>query len=210
MRVGQAFLSRLCVLLASASWAVLLLSCAGPSQQLPAVAPGQLFPGGYIVVRAPNSEGWLLEHSSPKGMGFAKHGKAAGENLGARLIMFELQLTETPEQLLALIKQAIENDTDRTRFEVLESSSSYTSERGYPCVRHYALVNDNQARTSPTTRERLLLEMHALYCRHPVRTNTGFAAIYSHRGRSKYPDLGTEAQDFMRGIQVPWTKPQAM
>jgi len=52
----------------------------------------------------------------------------------------------------------------------------------------------------------LLLETYSLYCRHPVRTNTGFAAIYSYRGRSRYPNLDKEAEDFIQGIQVPSAK----
>ena len=136
-------------------------------------------------------------------MGFAKYGRAPGESLGAQLLIFDLEPAETPEQFLALIKQAIEQDTDPKRFHILESSTDYTSERGYPCVRHHAVANDKQARASATTREQLVLEWHGLYCRHPVRMDRGFAAIYSHRGRGKYQGLRAEAEEFISGIQVP-------
>lgn len=180
-----------------------LLSCAAPSRQLPEIAPGEFLPGEYINVRAPNSEGWIWRESSSKGMGFAKYGRAPGESLGAQLLIFDLQPTETTEQFVALIKQGIEQDNDPERFDILESSSDYTSERGYPCVRHHALANDKHARTSATTREQLVLEWHGLYCRHPLRTDSGFAAVYSHRGRGRYPRLRAEAEDFISGIQVP-------
>ena len=180
-----------------------LLSCAAPPRELPAVAPGEFLPGDYVNVRVPNSKGWHWVESSSKGMGFKKHGHAPGESLGAQLLIFDLEPTETPEQFVALIKQAIEHDTDPKRFHVLQSSIDYTSERGYPCARYHALADDKHARTSANTREQLVLEWHGLYCRHPVRTDRGFAAVYSHRGRGKYQGLDAEAQDFISGVQVP-------
>ena len=194
--------------LVSLAFSVLLLSsCAAPSRQFPTVAPGQLFEGGYINVKAPNSQGWRMAESSTTGMAFGKAGRAQGETLAAQLLMFELQPTQTSEQFVALMKEGLQKDTDPIRFDIIESSSDYASERGYPCVRHHALVSDKAAQTSPATKEQLLLETRALYCRHPVRTNTGFAAIYSHRGRSRYPSLAEEAQDFLQGIQVPSRNP---
>jgi hypothetical protein len=181
---------------------LLLGSCAAP-RQLPTLPPGKLYKGDYVNVRAPNSEGWVLADSSIKGMAFAKRGLAAGETMGAQLLMFDLPPSETPEQFLSLIREGMEKDTDRNRFDVLQSVSEYTADRPYPCVRHRGSFNDKQAVTSPTTKERLLLEAHGLYCRHPVRTNTGFAAIYSYRGRSAYPRLAEEARDFIQGVQVP-------
>jgi hypothetical protein len=166
-----------------------------------------MFKGSYIDVRAPTSEGWHLVDSSVKGMAFAKPGRAPGETFGAQLLMFDLQPTESPEQFVTLIKEAIQKDTDPKRFDIVESSIDYTSERGYPCVRYHAVLNDKEAQTSRSTKEQLLLETQSLYCRHPVRTNTGFATIYSYRGRSRYSGLAEEAQDFIQGAQVPSTNP---
>jgi hypothetical protein len=200
-------MSRLRSFLGLTAYVLLLSSCATPSRQFPPVAPGQLFQGGYIDAKAPNSEGWHLVESSMRGMSFAKQGLAAGENLSAQILMFELRPSETPEQFVDLIKDGIQKDTDPKRFNAIESSTNYTNERRYPCVRHSALLDDKEARTSPITKEQLLLETHSLYCRHPVRTNSGFAAIYSYRGRSKYPGLNNEAEDFIQGIQVPSSTP---
>jgi hypothetical protein len=181
---------------------LLLASCANPRQPQ-TLAPGQVFKGGYINVSAPNAEGWRLAESTNDGMAFAKAARGPGDTLGAQLLTFELQAAETPEQFVALIREGIQRETDPKRFDVLESRSEYTSERGYPCVRHQSVVADKEALTSPGTREQLLLETRALYCRHPLRTNTGFAAIYSHRGRGAYPGLADEAREFIRGVQVP-------
>jgi len=168
-----------------------------------------MFKGSFVDVKAPNSDGWYFLGSSPQGMAFAKRGSAAGESLSASVMTFDLQPSDTPEDFVRLVKEAIQKDTNNPsqRFAPIESRSDYSTERSYPCVRHYVLVNDKDAQTSPTTKEPLLLEIQGLYCRHPVRTNTGFAAIYSYRGRSRYPDLATEAHDFIQGVQVPSGKP---
>ncbi|MDO8596875.1 MAG: hypothetical protein Q7R45_09650, partial [Sulfuricaulis sp.] len=66
-----------------------------------------------------------------------------------------------------------------------------------------SVVEDKQAQTSPSSREKLLLQSKSLYCRHPVRQETGFSIMYSHRGRALYPNLNSEAKDFIDGVQVP-------
>jgi hypothetical protein len=74
-------------------------------------------------------------------------------------------------------------------------------------VRYHGLFNDKQVQTSATTSEPLLLEMYSLYCRHPVRTSSGFSANYSYRGHSRYASLESEAQSYINGIQVPPPNP---
>lgn len=182
---------------------LLLLSFDVLSQPFRPVSPGQEFKGGYINVRTPNSEGWQLVRSSRDGMEFAKPGRSRGENLGAQVLMFGLEPTQSPEEFLALIRRGITRDTDPKRFEVIKSTIEHSAERGYPCIRYSASLRDGEAQTSPSTREVLLLETEALYCRHPVRDTTGFAVIYHYRGRASYPSLRDEAEDFIRGVQVP-------
>lgn len=182
---------------------ILLSSCA-PSRQLAAVPPGHQYRVADIVdVQAPNSTGWHLVESSAKGLSFAKRARGPGETFAAQLLMFDLQPTETPEQFTDLIRTTIERGTNPKRFETVQSSAEHTTDRPYPCVRHRAVYNDKHAQTSPTTSERLLFEIQALYCRHPERTNAVFAAVYSHRGRSPYPALVEEAQHYFKGVRVP-------
>jgi len=185
------------------SCALLLMSSDVLSQKrFQPLTAGQEFKGSYINVRVPNSEGWLLVRSSQNGMEFAKP-TGSGENLSAQILMFGLTPTQTPDEFVALIKNGIGQDTNPNRFDVLDTSIEYSVERGYPCVRYSASVRDKEAQTSRTTKEALLLETEALYCRHPVRDTTGFAAIYAHRGRAPYSSLKSEAVDFIKGIQVP-------
>ncbi len=173
------------------------------SQSPRPVAPGQEFNGGYLNVRAPNAEGWRLVSSSSGGMGFAKPGKSRGETIAAQILLFGLEPTQTPEQFLALIESGTANDIDPNRFDVIKKKLDYSAERSYPCVRVSTSMRDKKAKTSSTTKEVLLLDAEGLYCRHPVRDTTGFAIVYSYRGRETYLTLKEEAEDFIKGIQVP-------
>lgn len=179
---------------------LVLNGCAAPSRQAVSVSPGQLFAGSYINVTAPASDGWYLAQSSPSGMAFAKHGQAVNETFAAQVAMFNLAPTKTPEEFEVLIKNAVQKDTDPNRFNVQQVSFKYTSERSYPCVRYHSVTQDM---TPQGSKGPLLLEMDALYCRHPVRQETGFAAIYSRRGEGPYANLRSEAEKFIQGIQVP-------
>lgn len=181
-----------------------LASCAtAPSQAPKPVAAGYLYKGGYINVRVPNSDGWHLVSSSPAGMEFARSGAEQGESFGAQVLMFPLPETKTEEEFVALIKRGFEADTDSARFSIVESDFRYSGERSYPCVRVSSVIEDKQAKTSPSRSEKLLLQSRSLYCRHPVRQSTGFAIIYSHRGRTQYETMAAEATDFIGGVQVP-------
>lgn len=183
---------------------LVLASCATAPPPAPKpVSPGYLYEGGYLNVRAPNSDGWYLASSSPAGMEFARGGFEQGESFGAQVLMFPLPQTQSEQEFVALIKEGFEADTISERFSVIESEFKYSSERGYPCVAVSSVVEDKQAQTSANRREKLLLQFDSLYCRHPVQKETGFSVIYSHRGRARYPDLSPEAEEFMAGVQVP-------
>ena len=174
-------------------------STAQPHKSVP-VSAGQKFEGGYINITAPSSDGWQLNQSSGSGMTFAKGEPNANESFGAQVLMFNLTPTNTPKEFEALVKKSAEKDTDPSRFNIQQSSFTYSNERTYPCLRYRSVVQDNapQGLKGP-----LLLESDGLYCRHPVRQETGFAVIYSHRGEKLYAGLRVEAESFIQGNQVP-------
>lgn len=182
-----------------------LQGCAGTAQlrKPVSVSPGQVFAGGYINVTAPNSDGWQLIESSGTGMVFAKGNQAARESFVAYIKMFNLAPTNTPQEFEALIKTSAEKDIDPTRFDLQQTSFKYSDERSYPCVRYHSVAQD---KTPQGLKGPLLLESDGLYCRHPVRQETGFAVIYSHRGETLYANLRNEAENFFQGVQVPGTK----
>jgi len=84
---------------------------------------------------------------------------------------------------------------DPARYELLEQSVKYSTERPYPCVRYQSIVRDNGAHGTVGPQ---LLEMDGLYCRHPADASTGAVIMYSHRGVERHASLGTEAQAFIR------------
>jgi hypothetical protein len=182
-------------LVASCAWAQ-------PAKPRP-VQAGQLFKGGFVNVKAPNSSGWSLAESSSNSIGFTKPGLGPGETLVAQVLLLPLAPTRTPSEFVALIKEGVRKNHDPQRFAVLESRIDYTTERKYPCARYYGVLNDKEARISFTETRPLRLEVHGLYCRHPVQTEGGFAAIYSYKGYGTYPKLAERAQEFIQGVEPP-------
>lgn len=178
-----------------------LAACAaGSAPRGTPVQPAQSFAGGYINVKAPASEGWLLTQSSGGGMAFGKEGPSKAESFIAGVSMFGLPATNTPAEFEELIRVGVRKDTPPERYDVQRESLKYTDERGYPCVRYQSLSKDKNPRGSDTP---LLLALDGLYCRHPKRQDTGFAAIYSFRGKAEHSGLRSEAESFIQGVQVP-------
>ncbi len=193
------------VILALLTASMLLSACVAtnPTRRPVPVSAGYLYEGGYINVHSPNSDGWHLVSSSPSGMEFAKGGVESNESFGAQLLMFPLASTNGNDELVSIMRQSFENDFDSGRYQAVESEFKYSEERVYPCVVVEYVVKDTQAQTSSSRRETLLLQAKSLYCRHPVRQDTGFSIIYSHRGQFLHSKLVEEAQSFIDGVQVP-------
>lgn len=167
------------------------------------VVPRQLFSGGLLNVRAPNSEGWEMVSSSGAGMVFAHRGASSSESYVAQVSLFALPETKSPDEFVALIKRGVENDTPAERFKSLESNYEYTEQRGYPCVRFKGVTEDMKARTSFFRQESLKLQVYSLYCRHPRRQEVGFSIGFSHRGTLLDGGMDDLAEDFIQGVQVP-------
>ena len=184
------------------------------SLQLVACAPGLLHPlepvpagfpykGSYINILAPDSHGWHLLDSTSTGMAFGRNGTDPSESYAASVSMYPLEETADSDEFVAFVKKYVEEDTDPVRFEIIELDFEYSEERGYPCVILNFVTQDKKARTSLISREVLLLQGKSLYCRHPVRQETGFTIQYSYRGKTVYSNLNDEANDFINGVQVP-------
>jgi hypothetical protein len=188
--------------LAASALALAACSAGGSVSRGTPVEPGESFPGSYISIKAPSSSGWLLTRSGGSGMTFGKEGPSPTESFIAGVSMFRLPPTSTPAEFEELIRAGARRDTPPERYEIQRELLKYTDERGYPCVRYQALAKDKQPRGSDTP---LLLALDGLYCRHPKRQDTGFAVIYSFRGKTEHPDLRSEAESFLQGTQVPET-----
>lgn len=157
-----------------------LQGCAGTAQpqKFVPVNPGQAFTGSYMNITTPNSDGWKLAQSS-LGMSFGKVGPAPNQSFGAQVLGFGLAATNTPQEFETLVMELAKKDIDPSRYVVQRISFKYSNERSYPCVRCHYVVQDKSPQGLKIP---LLLEAEALYCRHPMRQETGFAIIFSHRG----------------------------
>lgn len=135
---------------------------------------------------------------SRSGIAFAKGNRS--ESFIAAISVFGLSQTNAPHEFEALIRESVKRDTDPNRFEVEEEKLFYTDERPYACVRYQSVAKDKTPHGSSSPQ---VLQMDALYCRHPVQPESGFSVIYSYRGPNKYPLLREEAEIFIQGVRAP-------
>lgn len=167
------------------------------------VPAGQAFLGSYINITAPKSEAWHLLESSGRGMAFARQGESPNASFAASVMMFDLPPTNGAKEFEELIVRQASGDLETKRFTTKEFSHHYNDARGYPCVRMHNLSEDREARTASGGTAALMIENENLYCRHPVRTDTGFVITFSHRGSGRHAQLRRDADAFLDGVQVP-------
>jgi len=167
------------------------------------VAPGESFPGPLINVRAPASAGWRLTQSAAEGMTFGRRDPTTGNTHIAQVMAFPLPPFNTPQELLSIVRAGAEKDTPPDRFKGFEANNyQLTTERPYPCVRSRGTLEDLKART-PQGIVPLPLHVRSLHCQHPTKRSLGLLIGYSQRGGRPDPDLDSQAQSFIDGVQVP-------
>jgi len=204
-RMPYAGMVIVCALVITSCAATLALhdTLTGAAPGAESVRAGQVYRGKWLVIRAPNSDGWYLARSSREGMEFARRGNEPSESFGAQVLSFISSTAGNRDAFLSSIKKQFEAETTAGRHSAVESEFKHAEERGYLCVSARSVIKDTEARVSPTRQEALLLQTKSLYCQHPKNPYNGFAIIYSHRGQSLYPNLDAEAQSFIDGVQVP-------
>jgi hypothetical protein len=178
---------------------ITLISGCGTSTQ-GTVAPGESFVTPYMSVRAPGSGEWQVQSRSDTGIVFA--GGEAGSTFVASVMLFRLGPATTPEEYEDAVRDGAAKDLDPKypdRYELLEQSIKYTTERSYPCVRYQTVSKDSRAKG---TSEPQFLEMDGLYCRHPMDSSGGAAIMYSHRGLARYAALRAEAEAFIQNAAL--------
>ncbi len=187
------------------AFSTLVTACGSiiPTKANKPLSAGFLFKSEYLDFRSPQSQGWYLLKSSSERMEFAKSGVESNESFAAQVFIFSLAATKSQKEFESLIMAGIKNDFNPARFKTLEFKSNYSEARGYPCVNIASVVIDKQAKISATDKAELLLEVYGLYCRHPKQEKSGFSLVYSHRGKSLYPQLEADSNIFINSAQVP-------
>jgi len=181
-----------------------LAACATPPLPLgKPIPPGYLYKAKFLDIRSPNDEGWYLAGAAQSGIQFTRHGDEKEETFAAQVSTFPLPEFQDADAFVNFIKRGFQADTDPERFTIIKTNIKLSGARKYLCVNVSAVIEDKQVLTSPKHHEKLMLQSISLYCRHPVNKLAGFAIIYSHRGKSLYPDLSKDANAFIAGVQVP-------
>jgi hypothetical protein len=185
-------------------WLGLIAGCTVSARN--PVANGEQFAGRYFSAKAPATGTWHLQRRSEGAITFA--GGEVGNTFVAEVSMFRLAPAATPDEFEALIKRSSDPDVDvdpnhPDRYQLVERTIKYSSERSYPCVRYRGATWDTRAKGTTAPQ---LLEMDGLYCRHPAEPRAGAAIVFSHRGLTRHATLRDEAERFIRGVELVATK----
>lgn len=164
--------------------------------------PGQDFSNPTLQIHAPTSDGWFGIGQNESRIAFGKSGAKRDESYIATVILLRLPDFTDANAFTIFVKQGIENDSPASRFEVLESTVEYSTERSYPCVKYHAKSIDKKSAVGGFLRKSLRLEVISLYCQHPRRPNLGFMASFSHRGGEEDPYFAGDAIKFINAVQV--------
>lgn len=136
-----------------------------------------------------------------EGRFFMREGEHRHDSFAATASFFPLQPELDRASFEALIREEVARQAPSDRFEPLESSLEYGEDRGYPCMRYAGTVRDTAAQIGGGRTRSLLLDVRALYCRHPHDATRGFALVYSYRGPKRAPTLAADAEAFFATVK---------
>jgi hypothetical protein len=161
---------------------------------------GEKFPWQQLEVRAPESPGWVLVSASRQALAFMRRSDELARSEVATVSVFKLPELLDRDRFRAWVDQAVKAELPESRFRPVELDAELSDARGYDCVVHRSVSHDLQARRPQADSAPPLLQQLALYCRHPERAGTGFAAAFSTRGERYDPTLQARASEFVDGI----------
>lgn len=187
------------LLLAIALWAAAIAP--GHAQQMTPVAPETRFELPLLELRSPAGKGWMTVDGGAEGRFFLREGEHRHASIAATATFFPLQPALDRAGFEALIREQVARQAPPDRFEPVESSLEYGESRGYPCLRYAGVVRDTAAQVGGGRTRQLLLDVQALYCRHPHNATRGFSLVYSYRGPERDPALATDAEAFFAGAK---------
>ncbi len=167
-----------------------------------AVTANQDFSNPTLQLHAPASSGWYGISQTPSQIAFGKEGVNGGETFVAAVFLFRIPTFPDKESFTEYVREGVIKDSPTDRFDTVEQSVQYSSERNYGCVRYHGISIDKKARTSAFFRKSLRIEDIALYCQHPYKPGLGFSVSYSHRGGSPDYTIDEEAEAFIDSVQA--------
>jgi hypothetical protein len=165
------------------------------------VAPNQLFSNPTLQVNAPASTGWSGITQTVDKIAFGKTGVTADESFVAAVFLFHIPEFANSDAFTEYVREGVVKDSPSDRFDAVELSVQYSSERSYPCVRYHGISIDKKAQIV-FFKKKLRIENIALYCQHPDKPGLGFAVSYSHRGGNGDDNIDEEAESFIDSVQV--------
>lgn len=166
------------------------------------MAANQDFSNPTLELHAPASSGWYGLSQTASHIAFGKEGADGGETFIAAVFLFRIPTFPDEKSFTEYVREGVVKDSPTDRFDTIQLSVQYSSERNYACVRYHGISIDKKARTSAFFRKSLRIEDIALYCQHPYKPGLGFSVSYSHRGGSPDYKIDEEAEAFIDSVQA--------
>ncbi len=185
--------------LAIALWAAAIAPC--HAQKMKPVASETRFTLPLLELRSPAGEGWMTVDAGEEGRFFMREGEGRYATVAATVTFFPLEPALDRAGFEALIREEVARQAPRDRFEPMASSLIHDETRGHPCIRYTDLVRDTAAQVGDGRTRSLILDVVALYCRHPHDARSGYALVYSHRGPDRDPALAADAEAFFATVK---------
>jgi hypothetical protein len=180
-------------------WSAAIAPC--HAQKMKPVAPETRFELPLLELQSPAGKGWLTVDTGADGRFFMREADDRYATVAATVTFLPLEPDLDRAGFEALIREEVVRQAPVDRFEPVESSLEYDETRGYPCIRYAGVVRDTAAQVGGSRTRSLILDVLALYCRHPHDATRGFALVYSHRGPKRDPALAADATRFFATVK---------
>ena len=166
------------------------------------VAGLQSFKGPLLDIHSPAGKGWTMVDMGTRGMLFVRDGKERHASLVASVTTFPVKVEANPETFDAQVRESVAQDARGARYQPLSGGDLVAEQHGAAhCLRYSQAMTDLSAQVGHDNTAVLVLELHALYCRHPANPALGVAITYSVRAPQRTPEeTELAAQSFFDGV----------
>jgi len=165
--------------------------------------PGlQRFEGPLLDIVSPAGKGWVMVDAGTRGKLFMRDGKERHASLIATVTTFPVEAEASVATFDAQVRENVAKEAQGARYQPLSGGDLVPEQHGAAhCLRYSQAVTDLSAQVGRGDTATLVLELHALYCRHPADPALGVAITYSVRAPQRTAEeTALAAQSFFDGV----------
>ncbi|MDH5694701.1 MAG: hypothetical protein OEZ47_16515 [Gammaproteobacteria bacterium] len=153
-----------------------------------------------ITIQPPVGEAWKVIYRGSDIMRWEKAGPWEGERYSAQVLVFAMGPVSKNE-FISKMKEFVQKDFPSPGMVLKDLEFRDNADRQYPCLSFNSLEKEKLKKNSDPMKPRFLLGEY-LYCLHPKKEMTGFAAIYMFDGENPGAGFKATAKRFIDGIQA--------